>query len=346
MGATTADLTDQLRSWFGFADFRPGQREACEATLAGRDVLAIMPTGSGKSLCYQLPALIDGQLTLVVSPLIALMQDQYAALRARGLDGVEMIASSMSSQAVAETLARVRGGEVRLLYVAPERFSSRRFLEAIEAAGVRRLAIDEAHCLSEWGHDFRPDYLRLADVRTRLGSPPTIALTATATRRVAGDIVRALELRDPVSPRTGFDRPNLFFAVERVGSDAAKPAVLLELLQARRARCRRSSTAAGGRRARRCRRTCSVRASRPRRTTPGWRRASARRRWRASWPAGSTWSPPPPRSAWASTRRTFARSCTGRSRRRPRSTTSRPAAPAATGCRPAAPCSTADGTRA
>ena len=240
MGATTADLTDQLRSWFGFADFRPGQREACEATLAGRDVLAIMPTGSGKSLCYQLPALIDGQLTLVVSPLIALMQDQYAALRARGLDGVEMIASSMTGEAVAETLARVRSGQVRLLYVAPERFSSRRFLEAIEAAGVRRLAIDEAHCLSEWGHDFRPDYLRLADVRTRLGSPPTIALTATATRRVAGDIVRALELRDPVSPRTGFDRPNLFFAVERVGSDAAKPAVLLELLRV--ARC-----AAGGR---------------------------------------------------------------------------------------------------
>ena len=232
MGSTTADLTDQLRSWFGFADFRPGQREACEATLAGRDVLAIMPTGSGKSLCYQLPALIDGQLTLVVSPLIALMQDQYAALRARGLDGVEMIASSMSGEAVSETLARVRGGDVRLLYVAPERFSSRRFLEAIEAAGVRRLAIDEAHCLSEWGHDFRPDYLRLADVRTRLGSPPTIALTATATRRVAGDIVRALELRDPVTPSTGFDRPNLFFAVERVGSDAAKPTVLLELLQA------------------------------------------------------------------------------------------------------------------
>ncbi len=225
------DLTAELRSRFGFAGFRPGQLEAIEATLAGRDVLAIMPTGSGKSLCYQLPALIDGGMTLVVSPLIALMQDQHAALRNRGVDAAAMIASSMDGEQVSATLARVAAGEVRLLHVAPERFSSRRFLEAIQAAGVTRLAIDEAHCLSEWGHDFRPDYLRLADVRERLGMPPTIALTATATQRVAADIVRALRLRDPAMPATGFDRPNLFFAVQRQSGDTGKPAALQRLLR-------------------------------------------------------------------------------------------------------------------
>ena len=232
MGATTADLTDQLRSWFGFADFRPGQREACEATLAGRDVLAIMPTGSGKSLCYQLPAVIDGQLTLVVSPLIALMQDQYAALRARGLDGVEMIASSMT-----------RGGGRRDAGPRPRRrgracCTSRR--SGSRAGGSWRRS--RLPACAGWRSTRRTACRSGATTsgrttcawrtsRTRLGSPPTIALTATATRRVAGDIVRALELRDPVSPHTGFDRPNLFFAVERVGSDAAKPAVLLELLR-------------------------------------------------------------------------------------------------------------------
>jgi ATP-dependent DNA helicase RecQ len=230
--AAAVDATTGLRRLFGFSEFRPGQREAVDAVIAGRDVLAVMPTGSGKSLCYQLPALLGGGLTLVVSPLIALMEDQYAALRNRGLEGVEMISSSMSGGAVAATLERVADGSARLVYVAPERFSSRRFLEAIGAAGVSRLAVDEAHCLSEWGHDFRPDYLRLADVRERLGSPPTIALTATATDRVSKDIVRALRLRDPVSLRTGFDRPNLAFAVVPVAGDHAKPAVLARLLAA------------------------------------------------------------------------------------------------------------------
>src|SRR5262249_7821388 len=170
------DLDAELHRLYGFDGLRPGQREAVEGTIAGRDVLAIMPTGSGKSLCYQLPALLGDGVTLVVSPLIALMQDQSAALRAGGHDGVEMIASIMSGEAVRAALARISTGSARLVYVAPERFSSRRFLDAIGSADVSRLAIDEAHCLSEWGHDFRPDYLRLADVRTRLGSPPTIAL--------------------------------------------------------------------------------------------------------------------------------------------------------------------------
>jgi ATP-dependent DNA helicase RecQ len=227
------DLSADLDRLFGFPAFRPGQRDAVEATLAGRDVLAIMPTGSGKSLCYQLPALIEDGLTLVVSPLIALMQDQWSALRARGLDGVEMIASSMSGEEVSAALRRVSSGDTRLVYVAPERFASKRFLEAIAEPGVTRLAIDEAHCLSEWGHDFRPDYLRLSDVRERLGSPPTMALTATATPRVAKDIVRALALRDPVMARTGFDRPNLFFEVIRAAGQEGKQRMLLTALRER-----------------------------------------------------------------------------------------------------------------
>ncbi|HLK44291.1 MAG TPA: RecQ family ATP-dependent DNA helicase, partial [Thermoleophilia bacterium] len=233
MSGDTAE--DLLRRLFGFSGFRPGQREAVEAVRAGRDVLAIMPTGSGKSLCYQLPAFgLDG-VTLVVSPLIALMEDQHRALVDRGLDGVEMLASSMSGERVTAALERIAGGAARLVYVAPERFTSRRFLDALGRARVARLAVDEAHCLSEWGHDFRPDYLRLADVRERLGSPPTIALTATATARVAKDIVSALGLRDPVMPRTGFDRPNLSFWVVPVAGDHSKPAVLRSLLAAERA---------------------------------------------------------------------------------------------------------------
>ncbi len=228
----SVDPVAGLRRLFGFSGFRPGQREAVEAVMAGRDVLAVMPTGSGKSLCYQLPALLADGVTLVVSPLIALMEDQFAALRNRGIEGAEMLTSNMTPAAVAEALERIGNGEARLVYVAPERFSSRRFLDAIGAVGVARLAVDEAHCLSEWGHDFRPDYLRLADVRERLGSPATIALTATATTRVSADIVKALRLRDPVSIRTGFDRPNLAFAVVPVAGDHAKPGVLMQLLGA------------------------------------------------------------------------------------------------------------------
>jgi ATP-dependent DNA helicase RecQ len=232
VGTVETDITADLRRLFGHPEFRPGQREAVDAFLADRDVLAVMPTGSGKSLCYQLPALLAPGVTLVVSPLIALMQDQHGALRNRGIDGVEMLTSAMSQDAVTAALDRIRAGDARLVYVAPERFTSARFLSAVAEAGVARLAVDEAHCLSEWGHDFRPDYLRLADVRERLGSPPTMALTATATPRVAADIAAALRLRDPVTPSTGFDRPNLTFAVVPVTGDRDKPRVLSSLLHA------------------------------------------------------------------------------------------------------------------
>ncbi len=203
MAATSADRAldpDRLLAdVFGHPAFRPGQREGVEAALAGRDVLIVMPTGSGKSLCFQLPALGAFQLTLVVSPLVALMQDQVAALRAAGHLDVAALHSAGERDDADATLAALRDGALRLLYVAPERFASARFRERARAARrVDLLVVDEAHCLSEWGHDFRPDYGRLARVRDELGGPPTMALTATATPRVEVDVARRLELRTPV----------------------------------------------------------------------------------------------------------------------------------------------------
>src|SRR5829696_4251637 len=212
------DLTRALEDLFGFPGFRPGQREACEAALAGRDVLVVMPTGSGKSLCYQLPALLRDDLTVIVSPLVALMQDQVEALAARGLGGrVALVNAQQDAGANADTLRRAAAGELRLLYVAPERFAAPGFLERMADASVGLFVVDEAHCVSQWGHDFRPDYFRLADAARRLGARAIVASTATATPRVAADVVRRLGLRDPLRVATGFDRPNLSFAVVRPG---------------------------------------------------------------------------------------------------------------------------------
>ena len=209
-------LTDALRESFGFPGFRPGQREACEAALAGRDVLVVMPTGSGKSLCYQLPALMREDLTIVVSPLVALMQDQVDALRARGLgDRVALVNAQQEAGANSRALAAAAGGELRLLYVAPERFSSPGFVERVAGVDVGLFVVDEAHCVSQWGHDFRPDYFRLADAARHVGAEAIVASTATATPQVAADIVRRLALREPLRVATGFDRPNLSFAVAR-----------------------------------------------------------------------------------------------------------------------------------
>jgi ATP-dependent DNA helicase RecQ len=210
------DLSAALQRYFGFSAFRPGQREACEAALAGRDVLVVMPTGSGKSLCYQLPALMRDDLTIVVSPLVALMQDQVEALEARGLgDRVALVNAQRDAADNAETLRRAAAGEVSLLYVAPERFASPGFLEAMREARIGLFVVDEAHCVSQWGHDFRPDYFRLADAARYLGAGAIVASTATATPRVALDIARRLDLDDPLKVATGFDRPNISFAVAR-----------------------------------------------------------------------------------------------------------------------------------
>ena len=226
------DLGAALQEHFGFAGFRPGQREACEAAMAGRDVMVVMPTGSGKSLCYQLPALLRDDLTVVVSPLVALMQDQVEALAARGLGRrVALVNAQQSGDANADAIERAIEGELKLLYVAPERFAAIGFLDRMRTADVGLFVVDEAHCVSQWGHDFRPDYFRLADAARMLGAAAIVASTATATPRVAGDVVRRLALRDPLRVSTGFDRPNISFAVARPGGHE-KRAMLGEALRA------------------------------------------------------------------------------------------------------------------
>ncbi len=228
MTSVAEDRADALLGKLGFEHWRPGQKEAVEAGLAGRDSLIVMPTGGGKSLCYQLPGLATEDLTIVVTPLIALMTDQWRRLRAGG-HPVAMISSGMSDEAARDALDDVRGGAARIVYCSPERFGAPSFQAAVAQRRVDLMAIDEAHCLSEWGHDFRPDYLRLPEVVERLGRPTVMACTATATTEVAREVVERLGLRDPLMIRSGFDRPNLSFdvvALEGRGAKARKMALL------------------------------------------------------------------------------------------------------------------------
>jgi RecQ family ATP-dependent DNA helicase len=218
---------DELLKELGYAEWRDGQREAVVAALEGRDSLIVMPTGGGKSLCYQLPGLASEELTIVVSPLIALMRDQWGKLTAQG-QRVAMITSGMDEWEVTEALEMVRG-DARIVYCAPERFASNVFLEALACREVDLIAVDEAHCVSEWGHDFRPDYLRLPQVVERLGRPTVMACTATATVPVAREIASRFGMREPLQIRAGFDRPNLSFdvvALEGNGSKARRQALL------------------------------------------------------------------------------------------------------------------------
>jgi RecQ family ATP-dependent DNA helicase len=224
---TPGEKADLLLSKLGFEHWRPGQKEAVEAALEGRDSLIVMPTGGGKSLCYQLPGLATEDLTIVVSPLIALMRDQWQRLTAAG-HPVAMISSGMSDEAARNALARVRG-DARIVYCSPERFGSNVFLEALSQRRIDLIAVDEAHCVSEWGHDFRPDYLRLPQIADRLGRPTVMACTATATKPVAAEIASRFGMRDPLQVRSGFDRPNLSFDVvplEGKGSKARRQALL------------------------------------------------------------------------------------------------------------------------
>src|SRR3954463_3321604 len=211
--ARAADVDGALAELFGFPAFRPGQREAVEAARAGRDVLVVMPTGSGKSLCYQLPALMRKDLTLVVSPLVSLMQDQVEALMRVAPGRVALVNAQQDAATNRRAVEQAVAGHVRLLYVAPERFASPGFLDRIRRARIGLFVVDEAHCVSQWGHDFRPEYFRLADAARWLGAEAILASTATATPQVAADIVGRLGLRDPVKVATGFDRPNLSFTV-------------------------------------------------------------------------------------------------------------------------------------
>src|SRR5213595_4220159 len=209
---TTVDLSATLKKHFGHDQFRPLQREIIEDVLAGRDVFVLMPTGGGKSLCFQLPALLRNGLTIVVSPLISLMKDQVDALQTSGIPAT-YLNSTLDRD---ESKARWRGlhrGEYRMLYAAPERLMLDSFLERALNWRIAQFAIDEAHCISEWGHDFRPEYRELKKLRTHFPDVPIMALTATATEQVRADIIKELNLRDPRAYVASFNRPNLTYRV-------------------------------------------------------------------------------------------------------------------------------------
>lgn len=229
---TLDDARATLKAAFGYPEFRAGQEVAVESVLRGHDTLVILPTGGGKSLCYQVPALLLPGLTVVVSPLISLMKDQVDALEARGI-AAAFINSTLTNGQVSGRISRAVRGEIKMLYMAPERFDAGSTAEQLARGGVSLLAIDEAHCISQWGHDFRPSYLRMRSVREALGDPPTIALTATATPTVRRDIARQLALRDPKVVITGFDRTNLSYSVLPARNDAAKDELLVQVLSNR-----------------------------------------------------------------------------------------------------------------
>ncbi len=206
------NLPPALKKHFGYEAFRPLQEEIVRDALAGRDVFALMPTGGGKSLCFQLPALLRDGLTIVISPLISLMKDQVDALQASGV-AATFLNSALDGTQARSRLRRLYNGEFRLLYVAPERLMLESFIEKVKEWNVSQIAIDEAHCISEWGHDFRPEYRELVRLREILPDVPIMALTATATERVRGDILQQLKLRDPQCYVASFDRPNLTYKV-------------------------------------------------------------------------------------------------------------------------------------
>ncbi len=207
-----SDLLPTLKQYFGFTSFRPLQEEIIRDALAGKDVFALLPTGGGKSLCFQLPALLRPGLTVVVSPLIALMKDQVDALEVGGVEAT-YLNSSLDAETARARLRGLHGGKYRLLYAAPERLMLSGVLEDLSRWNVNLIAVDEAHCISEWGHDFRPEYRQLADLREHFPQVPVMALTATATPRVREDIVRHLRLRDPAVYVASFNRPNLTYRV-------------------------------------------------------------------------------------------------------------------------------------
>jgi len=224
------DLSQQLSEQFGFAKFRPGQEEVIRSVLAGRDAMAVMPTGLGKSLCYQLPATLLPGLTLVISPLIALMQDQVAGMRQRKI-AAAAFHSGLTGFEKSRVIQDLQQRRLQLRYLAPERMQHERFLQLLRSLWVSLLVVDEAHCISQWGHDFRPDYLKIGRLRQELTNPPCLALTATATTRVQTDLCKRLSLRDPFRLVTGFRRANLALSVRLCQSRQEKLATLERLVR-------------------------------------------------------------------------------------------------------------------
>jgi ATP-dependent DNA helicase RecQ len=224
-------LQTHLKHHFGHYSFRPGQERVINHLLSGHSAAAVFPTGGGKSICYQLPALLLPGVTLVVSPLIALMKDQIDALEARGI-AASRLDSTLDADAYRQIMAQLREGRLRLLYVAPERFNNERFREAISNIRISLFAVDEAHCLSEWGHNFRPDYLKLATFSRQIGAERILALTATATERVLQDICRIFDIPEEYAVRTGFYRPNLQLRFTPVSNDEREQ-ILLDALSHR-----------------------------------------------------------------------------------------------------------------
>lgn len=219
-----------LKEVFGFESFRAGQEEVIRAVLEGRDTLAVMPTGGGKSLCYQVPALLQESLTVIVSPLISLMKDQVDSLVQSAVTDAAALHSGLSPEERWEVERKVRSGEVKMLYVAPERLRALEFVLSLREAGVGLFVVDEAHCISEWGHNFRPDYLFLPRAVKDLGNPPVLALTATATPRVREDILRSLGMRSPEVVVTSFNRPNLTYRVREAKKKEQKLPQILEVI--------------------------------------------------------------------------------------------------------------------
>ena len=223
-------ITKCAHNTFGVQQFREGQKSLIEAAIKGRDCIGLMPTGSGKSLCFQLPALFLPYATVVVSPLISLMLDQETKLAEQGVS-VANLNSSIAAAAVRKAYKQIAAGEIKLIYVTPERLEDEAFIRVLQAARVSLLVIDEAHCISQWGHDFRPAYLNISATADLLDNPPVMALTATATDDIVADISKQLRLRDPVLVRLGIDRPNLAFKVIATVSEKIKQEKLLEFLQ-------------------------------------------------------------------------------------------------------------------
>jgi ATP-dependent DNA helicase RecQ len=215
------DLKQVLIDKFNLSDFRLGQQEVIEAVLQGRDTMIVMPTGSGKSLCFQLPALLLDGITIIVSPLIALMKDQTDALTNKGIPAT-FLNSSLSQGDYSRRVQEILQGKYKLLYIAPERFGNIEFCGLVQTLDVSLLVVDEAHCISQWGHDFRPDYRKLKQARKMMKNPPVLGGTATATPEVREDIIKQLEMVNPLVKITGFDRPNLTLIGERYCDDNTK----------------------------------------------------------------------------------------------------------------------------